>query len=102
MAQILNKICPTCKSIRKELQNNISYVLLLPNITIVNFKDIPRNYMISYMCIFLVVWVGLNGLNLYFFQLLSASIDNSSVFLQDAQLLFETKRSNGCKYCSVS
>ncbi|XLR69074.1 hypothetical protein HN51_016155, partial [Arachis hypogaea] len=34
MAQILNKICPTCKSIRKELQNNISYVLLLPNITI--------------------------------------------------------------------
>ncbi|XLS75919.1 hypothetical protein HN51_032784, partial [Arachis hypogaea] len=44
MAQILNKICPACKSIREELSSKISYILLLLNITIVNFIDIPENY----------------------------------------------------------
>ncbi|XLR05127.1 hypothetical protein S83_071325, partial [Arachis hypogaea] len=36
MAQILNKICPACKSFREELPSKVSYVLLLPNITIGN------------------------------------------------------------------
>ncbi|XLU20057.1 hypothetical protein S245_056123, partial [Arachis hypogaea] len=34
MAQILNKIYLACKSIREELLSNVSYVLLLSNITI--------------------------------------------------------------------
>ncbi|XLR05128.1 hypothetical protein S83_071326, partial [Arachis hypogaea] len=47
MTQILNKICPACKSIQEKLSSKVNYVLLLPNITI--FKPLLTAYrMLSY------------------------------------------------------
>ncbi|MED6198738.1 hypothetical protein PIB30_069412 [Stylosanthes scabra] len=77
IAQLLNKICPACKSIREELRNKTNMFCGAKSM------------------VFQVGFLSEMLRDLKDFALLV-----SSVFLQGAQLLFGTKRSNGCKYCS--